>query len=535
MRKLPSKSDFIEPHFLPLGQIVSHNAQRFPDTVALTQHDRKTTWTDFDIFSNQVANGLVTEGILAGARVAYLGKTTDTAFQIMHGAAKARAVFTPINWRLAAPEVAYILNDANVEFLFIAQEFLPLLETMPADKSFIKKLVILEQEVSARDNNFQRWRDRQPATPTNIELVGSDVVLQLYTSGTTGRPKGALITQDYVMNVGGLWQAEKEDTYDMLPGEEHLNFMPIFHTSGAISGQYLTFSRGCGIVIFPDFDLEQILTTIDQHAIPVLGAVPTMLQMIQAHPQFQQTDFSNLRYIQYGAAPMPIPLRDSLIEQIGCRFCQGYGATESLNITVLSPNDHLTDSERLLSVGKAMSGVTIKIVDEQRNELPIGEVGEIAIQSPVITAGYWNLPEATAATFADGWYLTGDGGYLDADGYLFLKERIKDLIISGGENIYPSEIENVLYDHPSVESAAVVAVADDKWGEVPLAFVVLNEGHELDRAALQSMVSQNLARYKHPKYYEALDALPLTASGKVLKKDLRKLARTLYPQEITTH
>lgn len=527
MRTLPSKSDFIEPHFLPLGKIISHNAERFPNTVAMTLGDRKTTWVDFDKYSNQVANGLLDQGISLGSRVAYLGKTSDVAFQILHGVAKAQAVFTPVNWRLAPPEVAYILEDADVEFLFVSAEFLPLLKRVSDNCAFMKKLVILDADDSNNDNHFLAWRDRYPSATIDIEISTNDVVLQLYTSGTTGRPKGALITQDYVINVGQMWHAEDEDPYDMLPGEEHLNFLPIFHTSGAISGQYLTFARGCGIIIFPEFNPDEVLATIDQKAIPILGAVPAMLQMFLAHPNFSKTDFSNIRYIQYGAAPMPIPLRDKFIELVGCRFCQGYGATESLNISALRPKDHESDSARLLSVGQAMSGVKIKIVNADGQELDTGEVGEIAIKSPVMTTGYWNLPEATAAAFHDGWYLTGDGGYLDDDGYLYLKERIKDLIISGGENIYPSEIENVLYKHPSVESAAVVALADEKWGEVPLAFIVVKNGFDFNQAALKTFVTDNLARYKQPKYYQAIEALPLTASGKILKKDLRELATTL--------
>lgn len=531
MTGIAFKTDFIEPHFLPLGQIVGYNAERYSSVVAMTQGDKETTWREFDFYSNQVANGLIAEGIQPGARVAYLGKTTDVAFQIMHGVAKARAVFTPVNWRLAAPEVAYILRDARAEFLFASEEFLPLLKGIASDGDFIKKLVILEGETLEDQNHFLTWRERYPSQSTGIEILASDVVLQLYTSGTTGRPKGTLITQEYVINSGKMWHAEEEDIYEMLPGEEYLNFFPIFHTSGAISGQYCAFARGCGIIILPDFDPEKILDCIDQRPIPVFGGVPTMLQMFHSHPKFLQTDFSNVRYIMYGAAPMPASLRDSLIEHVGCRFSQGYGATESLNIALLRPQDHEYESERLLSVGRAMAGVKIKIVDAEGREVPLGTVGEIAIQSPTMMKGYWNLPKATAAAFKDDWYLTGDGGCLDAEGYLYLRERIKDLIISGGENVYPGEIENVLYAHPSVESAAVVAVADEKWGEVPLAFIVVKEGYRFEPKVLQTFVGENLARYKQPKYYEQIDELPLTGSGKVLKKDLRELAKIrLTPQ-----
>lgn len=521
-------SNYIEPNFLPLGQIVTHNALYSPDTVATTQEDCETTWKELDTFSNQIAHGLIAAGIQAGTRVAYLGKTTDVAFQIMHGVAKARCIFTPINWRLAPPEVAYILNDAQAEFLFVEEEFLPLAKEVLGNHEQLKSHVVIAHEAKQGGTVFQQWRDRNPSVNPGMEILTDDVVLQLYTSGTTGNPKGALITHDFVINVGRTWYAGDEDVFGMLPGEEHLNYMPIFHNSGAVSAHYAPFSRGCGIIILPDFDLDLMIDYIDKRSIPLVQAVPTMLQMFLTHPKSNHVDFSNIRYVVYGGAPMQIPLRDSLIERFGgCRFVQGYGATESLSIAMLSPEDHETESERLKSVGRAMPGVEIKIVDPEGREVPTSTVGEVAVRSPTMAVGYWNLPEATTKAFKDGWYLTGDGGSLDADGYLYLKERIKDMIISGGENIYPGEVENVLYAHPSVESAAVVALADEKWGEVPLAFIVVSDGYNFDPDDLRSYVATRLAKYKQPKFYELIDELPLNMSGKVMKKELRKLAKTL--------
>ena len=522
-----SKSEFIKPHFLPLGQIVTYNAAQCPDNIAMTMDGQTTSWTEFDLYTNQIANGLLKAGIEPADRVAYLGKTTDAAFQIMHGTAKVRGVFTPINWRLAPPEIAYILKDARAKVLFVSEDSLPLINDIVGQSGFPEKMIIVQASACHDENGFQSWRERHSSDPTDCVLLTSDVVLQLYTSGTTGRPKGALITQEYVINAGRMYNELDEDIYDMRPGEEFLNYFPIFHTSGSISSQYAPFSRGCGIIIFPEFDPQKIFECIDQRSIPLIGAVPTMLQAFLSDPTFVKTDFGDVRYIMYGAAPMPIPLRDKLTNLVGCRFAQGYGATESLSISLLSPADHETDSERLKSVGRAMPGVEIKIVDPNGAELPVGEIGEIAVRSPIMAQGYWQLPDATAAAFKDGWYLTGDGGRLDEGGYLFLKERIKDLIISGGENIYPGEVENVLYAHPSINSAAVVAVADKKWGEVPFAFIIIKDGAQFDRDSLQTFVDERLARYKQPKYYECIDALPLNAAGKILKKDLREMAKSL--------
>lgn len=525
---MDQNSDFIEPNFLPLGEIVSHYAQSSPNVVATSQGGSDTTWAELEVFSNQIAHGLVAEGVKPGARIAYLGKTTDVAFQIMHGVAKARCIFTAVNWRLSSSEVAYILNDAQAEFFFVEKEFLPLAEDVLSKHEQLKRYIVVSGEAKQGGEVFQQWRAANPASTLDLDIQSDDVVLQLYTSGTTGDPKGALITHDYVMNVGRTWFACEEDVFGMLPGEVHLNYMPIFHNSGAISAHYGPFSRGCGIVILPEFDLDLVLEYIDKRSIPLIQAVPTMLQMFLTHPKASDTDFSNIRYVVYGGAPMPIPLRDSLIEHFGgCRFVQGYGATEALSIAMLSPEDHEVESERLKSVGRAMSGVELKIVDPEGRDVPTGTVGEVAVRSPTMAVGYWNLPEATAKAFKDGWYLTGDGGSLDSDGYLYLKERIKDMIISGGENIYPGEVEHVLYAHPSVQSAAVVAVADEKWGEVPFAFIVVNDGSSFNPNDLRAYVAERLARYKQPKFYEAIGELPINTSGKVMKKELRERAKTL--------
>lgn len=529
---VPSKQQYIEPHFLPLGQIVGHNAERFPKVVALTKDERETTWVDFDRYINQVANGLLAAGLNSGARIAYIGKTSDYAFQIMHGVAKARCIFTPVNWRLAPPEVAYILNDACAEFIFVAKEFLSLVEQSTRNNRALKGVVVMESGPGDDQIDFPTWRNDCSSEPVDTEIDSADVVLQLYTSGTTGNPKGALITHDYVMNSAKSYHQLDEDVTDMFAGEEYLNFLPIFHTSGAISGQYPAMTRGCGIVILEDFIPQKIFECISERAIPVIGGVPTMLQAFLSDPQFLQADFSGVRYVMYGAAPIPIPLRDQLERLIGCRFVQGYGATETLSISLLSPEDHLCDSERLKSVGREMPGVEIKIIAPNGDKLGVSEIGEIAVRSPVMAKGYWQLPEASDDAFKDGWYRTGDGGYLDEGGYLFLKERIKDLIISGGENIYPIEIENVLYEHPSVAAAAVVAAPHEKWGEVPFAFIVVKDGKEFDSSELKNFVSTKLAKFKQPKQYAQILELPLTGSGKVLKKDLREIVLDQFRQPL---
>jgi long-chain acyl-CoA synthetase len=247
-----------------------------------------------------------------------------------------------------------------------------------------------------------------------------------------------------------------------------------------------------------------------------------MLQAVLATPDAASTDFSYVRHIVYGAASMPPALLRAAIDTIGCGFVQTYGLTESTIVTVLDAVDHGDpDAACMLSVGRPMAEVELKIVDSHGQELSVGETGEIIVRSPVLMSGYFNQPEATAAALVDGWLHTGDAGALDDEGYVYLKDRIKDMIVSGGENIYPAEVENVLFEHPSVREVAVVGVPDERWGEVPKAYIVLAPEAELDADALLLHARERIAAYKLPKHFEAIAALPRTASGKVMRRELR--------------
>lgn len=511
---------FIKPTFLPFGQISHHNAQAHGEVAATTQNDRVASWQQFESYANRVANGLRTLDVAGGQRIVHIGKTTDYAYQILHGVAKAECVFTPVNWRLTIDEIEVILSDANPPVIFVAKEFSSLISEQWKNKSHI-----IEMEESD-DCSYAKWRDEQATLSIVPNPDVDDIVLQIYTSGTTGSPKGVLWSHEYLINAAKMLYQSDEEVFGMYPGEQYLNFLPVFHAGGIITGHYQPCVRGCGTVILPDFDPGEIFRQISAHNIPVLFGVPTMFQLYLEHPEFAKADLSRIRYCAYGAAPMPLKVRDRMTELMSCRFSQIYGATESAYVTELNPEDHIEKSDRMYSLGRALPGVELQVVDEEGNVLPSGEIGEVKVKSPLMFSGYHNRPEATKSAFRDGWYLTGDGGYLDEDGYLFLKDRIKDLIISGGENIYPAEVEAKLSRAPGVKSIAVVGVKDEKWGEVPVGFVVPSSIDDFDLITLDAYAREHLAKYKLPKFYKLVNELPQNASGKILKTELREVAKT---------
>jgi acyl-CoA synthetase (AMP-forming)/AMP-acid ligase II len=509
---------FADPQ--PWGVVCRRNAADDPNSTAIEQAGRVVTWSGLERCVSQVAHGLRDLGVRAGAHVAVLGRNAVEMLEIAHGAAWVGAIFTPVNWRLAAREIEYILRDSGAEVLFISTDMWSSLAAARDRLDFVKQVIVFASEAPAGCIAYETWRDAQSDDAIEREIEPDEVVLQIYTSGTTGLPKGAMLSHRYFMSMGAMGRDQAEEVWGLKKGEVYVVFSPLFHIAG-IAKHYHAAIRGCGIVLLKEFNTDEVIRLMGAKRVQALSGVPSMYQALLNDPRMDAADSSGMRYCIYGAAPMSPVLRDKLMQHLGCRFAQFYGMTESALVTCLAPADHLGEAGKAASVGRPLPGVQVKIVDPQGCTVAAGQVGEIAVQSPAIFSGYWNLPDPTRDAFRDGWYLTGDGGYLDEEGYLFLKDRIRDVIISGGENIYPAEIENVLVRHPVVASVAVVGVPDEKWGEVPKAFIVLNPGCELMAAELHAFVASHLGRYKLPKYYEAIDCLPLNGAGKVLKTELR--------------
>lgn len=375
------------------------------------------------------------------------------------------------------------------------------------------------------NDEYARWRDAQPGHDTGRTAGWSDGLLQMYTSGTTGRPKGAVLSHRSVLGLReAMTPATRPPWYEWTETDVSLIAMPIAHVSGT-NWALWSLQHGASGVIVREFDPHAVFDLMVEHRINKILMVPTALQIVVRHPRARSTDFSFLKYMCYGAAPMPIALLRECIEVFGCGFVQMYGMTETAGaIVALWPEDHETDNgARLASVGRPLPGVELRIVDSTGRPLPAGEIGEIATRSFANMTGYYNLPTATAETIeSDGWLRTGDAGYLDADGYLFLKDRIKDLIISGGENVYPAEVENAIYGHPDVAEVAVIGVPDAMWGESVKAIVVAKPGMNPEAAGIIAWTRARIAAYKTPKSVEFVAALPRNASGKILRRELRE-------------
>lgn len=504
--------------------IVAQHARNQGDVIAFSYGEEELSFAALDEGANRVANGLIALGVKPSDRVAFLGKNHPLYFEAFVGAARIGAVMTPVNWRLAPPEVAYILDNSQARVVFVGEGFAAMIEQVRDAVPHVAEIIGIDAPEFA-GTDYRRWRDSFPATPPAHKVKPEDDALQLYTSGTTGKPKGAVMTHGSILSSRDATQAadEMRKWQEPIPGDVTLLAMPCFHISGTGTG-IGTMVAGSNSIVLPEYDPTKALDLIENFNISKIFLVPAAIQILLNHPRVNEVDLSRLKYITYGASPIPLELMREAIRVIGCGFVQMYGMTEtSGTIVALDPEDHVPEgSPRMRSVGKPLSGVEIKIIDEAGNEVPTGTVGEIATRSSKNMRGYWNNPEATAATIdADGWLRTGDAGYLDADGYLYIHDRVKDMIISGGENVYPAEVENALYSHPKVADVAVIGVPDAKWGEAVKACVVVKKGETLTEAELIAHARTLIAGYKCPKSVDFIEALPRNPSGKILRRELR--------------
>ena len=506
-----------------LGDVARSQAALRGEAVALCFEDRRTSFAVFDRHSNAVGNGLIAAGIRKGDHISYLGKNSDSYFEILFGAAKIGAVMTPINWRLAAPEILYILRDCEARVLFVGPEFIATAASLAKELPALTLTIAVE---GAQDGwpGYTAWRAAQSTTDPGIATTPDDIALQLYTSGTTGRPKGAMLRHVGLLSLVRDTSGEPPDWRIWGPGDVSLVAMPIFHIGG--TGWGLTgLVYGAKGVIAREFNPAQVLDYIQRDKITKIFMVPAAMQIVVRDPRARQTDFSGIKYILYGASPIPVPLLRECMAVFGCGFVQMYGMTEaSGTIVVLPPEDHDPQgSPRMRAAGKPLPGVEIAILDAEGRTLPPHQVGEITTRSCANMAGYWNLPEATAKTIdAEGWLRTGDAGFLDEDGYLYIQDRVKDLIISGGENVYPAEVENAICGHPDVADVAVIGVPDPKWGEAVKAIVVLKPGCAPSAEEIITFARRNIAAYKAPKSIDFAESLPRNPSGKILRRELRE-------------
>jgi long-chain acyl-CoA synthetase len=510
-----------------LAEIVRVHGHDRAEHNAIIHGERTLTWAELYERACRVAQALAEVGIGPQDRVAFLDKNGVEHFELFFGASLLNAVCVDVNWRLAAPEVEFIVNDCEAKVFVAGADFVPVLDAIAANLTNAATILVIGDH--ERYESFTGWVDRHPAVDPGVTSALDDVAFQLYSSGTTGRPKGVMLTNS---NFFGLLPAAKQ-LWELTPDTVNLVAMPLFHIAGggwAMAGMY----EGCTSVIVRELDPAALVGMFGALGITHALLVPAALQFLLMVPGVEDADFSSLRIMVYGASPISEAVLRKSIEVFNCKFWQAYGLTESTGTVVnLPPEDHDLDgphTHRLRSCGVAGPGVELRIVDvdtdtdtETELDLPTGEVGEIWVRSRQVMKGYWNLPEETDRVITrDGWLRTGDAGYLDGDGYLYIHDRVKDMIVSGGENVYPAEVENVLMDHPGVADCAVIGIPDDTWGETGKAIVVRAAGSDVTEQELIDHCRRRLARFKCPTSVDWSDGLPRNPSGKILKKDLRE-------------
>jgi len=502
-----------------LGGTVRRLAVERAEHTYLWFEGQRVTYAQLGERSSRVAAGLVGAGVTAGDRVAVLSKNSPAVLEVLFGAAKCGAAALPVNWRLAPPEVAYIVGHSDARVLVVGPEFTDTVAQIETELSGVRTILVTGE--SDRYPSYEQWLTAQPAEDPGHPGAPDDVIVQMYTSGTTGLPKGVQLTNASLLGrMGGMCEFWRYDQDSV-----NLAAMPLFHIGGT-GTVLLSVLPGATTVLLPEVDPARIATLIPELGVTNTLLVPAVIQFLLDVPGAATADWSSLRAIMYGAAPITDAVLRRAMDLFRCDFIQLYGITEcSGSVSQLEPRFHdpVHSPELLRSCGRPLPWNDVRVVDpDTGKELPSGEVGEILVRSPQNMLGYWRQPEQTRAAFTeDGFFRTGDAGYFH-DGFLYLHDRIKDMIVSGAENIYPAEIENVLAKHPAVADVAVIGVPHPRWGETPKALVVPRPGAELDEAEVIAFCREHLAGYKCPTSVDTVDVLPRNAAGKLLKREMRE-------------
>jgi acyl-CoA synthetase (AMP-forming)/AMP-acid ligase II len=509
---------------LCLTQMLDRAARTDPERLCLIYEGRSTTNAQLRDRVAALAAGLRSLGVPPDDRIVILSRNSDRFVESLFATWWAGCVAIPINTRWSQAEIVRAAVEAEPSVLLVDGPFLESAASLRAAVPSLRAVVSLDDgDPPAGVHSYERLLAGSEPIP-DAERGGDDLAYLLYTGGTTGAPKGVMLSHANLLVASLSMLAAGCGT-----GEVYLHAPPLFHIAGlqVMTGHFLG-GRGPHVII-PAFTPAAILEAIERHRVTDVMLVPTMLQMVLAHPGFSDYDLASLERIFYGAAPMTPALLSAAAEAIpGTGFVQGYGMTETALTVMLAPKFYTPEGrspDRTASIGQALPLAEIAIRDAEGNELPHGEVGELTVRSPTVMLGYWCKPAETAATIRDGWLYSGDGAYVDSDGFIHLVDRIKDMIITGGENVYSTEVENVLATHPAVAVAAVIGVPDERLGERVHAVIVPRPGADCTYADLLGHCRRELAGYKLPRSVEIRSELPLSAAGKVLKVELRAQAR----------
>jgi len=506
------------PEIRTLADIVPYHARRRPQATALISGHGRLSFAEFEERTNRVAQSILDADLPAGSRIGYFAHNRIELAELLFGAAKAGHPFMPLNWRLAPAEIAALIRDSGCALLFVEEAMRGAIDMALADNPAPPRIVAFSP---SREPWLAGFADGYAGDRPVVAVPESATALQMYTSGTTGLPKGVELSH-HAFNMMRLCD-HLDPSAVWREGETFLMFMPSFHMTG-IGWLIQNLYFGMTISMLPQFEPAAVLQAIRDTRPELVIIVPTALQMLLDHPDAATTDFSSIHSIVYAGAPMSLPLIRQALERMRCGFFNMYGATELTSAVLwLRPHQHdLSNPERLKSVGTPIPLVEVKLLDPQGQEVPQGSVGEIVVRMPSVFSGYWGKPAETAAVLRNGWYYTGDAAYRDADGYFFLKDRIKDMIVSGGENIYASEVEQALVQHPAVQEPIVIGVPHPRWGEAVKALVILRPGMTATPDELIAFCRTLIAAYKVPKLVEFVETVPRTPSGKVQKAVLRR-------------
>ncbi len=503
----------VEPEY-NLAYTLLRRAALNPERDALEFEGKVWNYAEFADRVKRAANVLKSQGVNRGDRVGFLGLNQPAFLETIFAANTLGAVFVPLNFRLTGEELTFIINDAGVHSIVVDEMLQPVLQGVRGNLC-CKNFFTVSQEAEGWQNMDASIADAEPLEDM-CSVARDDLCLIMYTSGTTGLPKGAMLTHGNIfwnnINSQLAFGGSRDDVM--------LTVAPLFHIGGLNVLTLQNFAIGAKLVLMRNFEPEAVLDTISEKKITHMFGAPAMFQFMMQHPKFADTDFSSVATFICGAAPPPESLLTTYSDR-GVPFCQGYGLTETSPFgTFLTPE---WSYSKLGSAGQAPMYTEVRIVDEDNKPVAAGVRGEVCIKGANVMKGYWNRPEATASAIdAQGWFHSGDVGYLDEDGFLFICDRLKDMVISGGENVYPAEVESVLFKHEAIAEVAVIGLADEKWGEAVTAVAALHEGQSLTLEELRAFAETQLAKYKLPLRLHIVDALPRNPAGKVLKFKLKE-------------
>ncbi|MGI8393244.1 o-succinylbenzoate--CoA ligase [Leucobacter sp. W1038] len=496
-----------------IGPWIERKRERLRGVVALVHQGHRLTYDELAERIARLSRALHERGISKGDRVAYLGNNHQAFIEVLFATLNLGAIFVPLNTRLAAPELEYMLENSGATLLVFHSELSDLARAASWSTQ-IDQRIIVDGEARAGVEELEAVISSGADQRIDTQVSLDDPAIILYTSGTTGHPKGAVISHGNI-----TWNSFNVMVdYGVSPGERVLLISPMFHVAALTNGAVAVLLQGGTVLLHEKFDPAAVLETIEAERITMLAGVPTTYQMLQEHPNWESTDISSLRRLTCGGSAVPERTM-AAYEERGLGFSVGYGMTETSPGATALPADKAM--QKVGSSGLRHFFTDVKIVDDAGAEVPPGVVGEIWVQGPNVIRSYWQNPAATAAAFVDGWFRSGDLGYFDDEGFIYISDRLKDMIISGGENIYSAEVEGIIMELPAIAAVALVGAPDEKWGEVPHAYVMVQPGATIGDEEIIAHLSGRLAKYKIPRQIYFVDDFPRTASGKIRKNELR--------------